>query len=482
MIIDIETRADDLYISYFNKAGEIDYISVPLKPRDMFNWEEAYSYEGAQGVTTWDDKPVKKANKTDKKFEWKNPNREFFRLSKYRIEEILAENAELVAPAREYNKPKKHFIDIETEVTDGFPDAESAENRVLTIAIANDRGKIHILGLEDLTAEEIVAIEKSVNDYFEKAGVFKRFKSEPWIVNYIKFNSEYDMLYTFFSRMVPKMSCLTGWNFIDYDWKYLINRCAKVSPKIDPAICSVSARLHGKNRLPLHRLVVDYLEIYKKWDRSIKIKESNKLDYVAEKAIGVGKIKYGGNLKDLYTRDFFHFVFYNAIDAALIHYLDQKLNTMSTFLSLAHVSQVEINKAFSPIWQTEAMMTREFLSMNKVFLERKKDDQEQKEFEGAYVKQPVIGMHHYVTCYDFASLYPNTMMQFNISPETYCGKKNKVELRPGEILTASGAVFLNDHDSVLRKILKNLYSRRKSTKGDYLQVEKEKAYLQKLLS
>ena len=473
MIIDIEARQDDLYVSYFDKDGNVDYISVPTPVEEQFNWEVGDPYESDKTITAWDGKRVKKTKKTDRKYQWNNPNREFFRLSKYRIEEILTGRPDLMAPAREYNRPKKYYIDIETEVTDGFPEADKAQNRVLSIAIANDQNRLYILGLKDMSDEEIYSIEKSVNEYYEKSGVFKKFNSAPWQFNYVKFDSEYEMLYTFFSKLVPKMPCLTGWNFIEYDWKYLVNRCAKVHPRIDPAICSVSGRLQGKNRLPVHRLVVDYLEIYKKWDRSIKIKESNRLDYVAEKSIGVGKIKYNGSLKDLYDRDFYHFIFYNAIDASLIYYMDKKLNTMSTFLSLAHVGSVEVNKAFSPIWVTEALMAREFLKMDKVFCDNKDTSAEQAEFQGAYVKEPIKGMHQFVTCYDFASLYPNTMMQFNISPETYRGKKSLEALIAGEIRTASGSAFDNSSDSVLRKILKNLYGQRKDTKKSYLAVAKE---------
>jgi hypothetical protein len=30
--------------------------------------------------------------------------------------------------------------------------------------------------------------------------------------------------------------------------------------------------------MPAHRLIVDYMELYKKWDTSIKVKESQSLD------------------------------------------------------------------------------------------------------------------------------------------------------------------------------------------------------------
>ena len=69
MIIDIEQRNNqsksELFISYFNVNGNIDYITIPLKPKDLFNWAEAdgaYNADGS-GKVTWDNKPIKKINK-----------------------------------------------------------------------------------------------------------------------------------------------------------------------------------------------------------------------------------------------------------------------------------------------------------------------------------------------------------------------------------------------------------------------------------
>jgi DNA polymerase elongation subunit (family B) len=38
-------------------------------------------------------------------------------------------------------------------------------------------------------------------------------------------------------------------------------------------------------------------------------------------------------------------------------------------------------------------------------------------FEGAYVKDPQIGLHKWVASFDLNSLYPHLMMQYSISPE-----------------------------------------------------------------
>ena len=45
-------------------------------------------------------------------------------------------------------------------------------------------------------------------------------------------------------------------------------------------------------------------------------------------------------------------------------------------------------------------------------------------FEGAYIKEPQVGLHDWVASFDLNSLYPHLMMQYNISPETLIEPEN----------------------------------------------------------
>jgi DNA polymerase elongation subunit (family B) len=484
MILDIQPKEYELTCSYFNKEGIVEYVRIPINPEDRFNWEHCQANDKDRDHTykSWDGKPVKKVFGSGK----------YFRLSKYRIEELLQKYSDISAPLREFNMPRKYFIDIEVEVLDGFPDPESAQNKVTAIAIAgSDSKKILVLGLKDLNDAQCLKIEADINGHFSKF-------EDKWDFQYQKFESEAEMLETFFVNLMPKFSCVSGWNFTGYDWKYLLNRVDKIklryqdSNKIWQPIynkCSPSEKLLGKNRYPQHRLIVDYMEIYNKWDKVIKVRENSKLDYVGKMAVGIEKIKYPGSFTDLYEKDFQKFVFYNAVDSILVHYIDKKLNTMLAYLKLAQVSGIEVKKAFSPIWIMEAMMNRKFLLRNEVFVYTGNDDEDQKAFEGAYVKEPVKGFHNWITCYDFASLYPNTMMQFNISPETFIG--NNIEPKEGQIKVGEHTdefgkvtwrVFDNSSDSIMRGILAELYGKRKETKQKYLSINKEIDYLSKYIS
>jgi DNA polymerase elongation subunit (family B) len=97
------------------------------------------------------------------------------------------------------------------------------------------------------------------------------------------------------------------------------------------------------------------------------------------------------------------------------------------------------------------------------------------------VKEPIKGLHEWIACYDFASLYPNAMVQWGISPEIYKGKNLS---NPSEdwVKTASGAYFGSDDENpILRIIIKDLYSRRRKTKDRMLELELEIDQLKKVL-
>jgi len=182
------------------------------------------------------------------------------------------------------------------------------------------------------------------------------------------------------------------------------------------------------------------------------------------------KIKYNGTLKDLYEKDFKKYVFYNIVDTLLVLYIDKEISVMGTYLSLANIARVELLGAFSPIRMTETLLIRQFYDRNKVLI-RKGELEEGKPYEGGFVKDPVPGMYQWVVAYDFASLYPTTMRQFNISPETYLGKRSDVE-GPDYIRTATGAVFDATTDSVSRNFLTDLFNRRVKSKEEAKEIEK----------
>ena len=455
-MIDIEQLEDRLRISHFGKDGQVKFKDIAIPKTEKYKWELAGPERKDPFFTTWDDKPVKRTRTNY--------------LGKFRTEEFLCSLPEEVTKdIYEFNQPEVWFCDIEVEVADEFPDPAVAATPVLAVALVNTEGKVFVMGTKELKYDQITSIQKKISDYFVKFNI-------DIVFTYEHFKSEAEMLFTLFDKWFKKMPLITGWNFTGFDWKFLINRAKRIG--IDPSRCSVNGVLKGEECFPQHKVIVDYLDLYKRWDRVIKIKENNKLETVAQAALGISKIKYNGTFMDLYNTDYETYVFYNAVDTFLVYLIDKKLKTLQTFLMLGNITRVEVTRAISPIWMTEAILTREFYKRKKVVAEFKKNVKTAA-FEGAYVKQPEPGMHEWIATFDFASLYPSTMRQWNISPEAYHGKN--IDLQPGWIKTASGAIFDNSYDSVMRTILTDFFGQRKISKKKSFELEKEIDFLEKAL-
>jgi len=463
----INVNSDDinkLEVSYVNPEGgvDIEIINVPFE--EQYNYVKFQAGNGAKkdtNVKCWDGASVMR--------------RKAKKLSKFRVEELLYRQPEdIKEKLYTYNLPTRYSVDIETEIGDGFPEASIADQRVCAISITNSKTLVcTVLTLKKISSTQIAGIEENCNKHFES--VLE--PGEKIKFNLIAFPDEYTMLNEFFSKIIHKMPCIIGWNFMRFDWKYLITRFKKIGGR--PELASISAKLTGKDELPQHRIIVDYMDIYQKWDQVIKLKENFKLDTVGEAALGIKKIHYPGTLKQLYEDDYITFVYYAAVDSLLLNFIDRKLNTLQTFLKLSHVSRIEVSKAYSPIWTTEALMTRVYLDRGLVFVQSERREEKKTQFAGAYVKDPLPGFYELIACCDFASLYPNAMIQFNISPETFKGMN--LPLREGWIKTASGAVFDDTYDSCLRTILINLYAQRKDKKEIAKRAEREQDELKKLL-
>jgi len=82
-------------------------------------------------------------------------------------------------------------------------------------------------------------------------------------------------------------------------------------------------------------------------------------------------------------------------------------------------------------------------------------------YEGGYVMEPEHGVFENVVVLDFASMYPNIMIAYNISPDTY------VESGDEELcyISPSKHAFLKEPDGFFRAILKELIGERKRLKN-----------------
>lgn len=461
MLVDYEWKGGKLIVSYIAEDGDIKVKHYNWRNPKKYIVTDNYDSEADSRFKTWNGRKVKFVP-TNK------PNRyavyEFLdKLPKEEQDEIY-----------KFNQPNIYYMDIETEMVDtGFVEPKDATTMVQTVAITNGT-KVILLGLKPISKDDEHWIKNQINKTFSK------FNTDFEFVKYMYFgaseNPEHDMLYYLFHRLIPRMPVLTGWNFVNYDWTFLINRCRRLG--IDPTVSSFT-RKFDKNwkteeELPAHRIIVDYMELYKKWDSKIKIKESNALDFVAEKILGVGKIAYSGSLQDLYNNDFRGYLFYNAVDTILVQYIHNKMKYVDIMFAISSLAKVRILDAASTLRVTEGVLRNDFRDKKDIVFAKEYDvEPDEEKVLGGFVKDPHRGMNKWVACYDFASLYPRTQVQNNIGPENFKGvkvapgiaefrgKKNKID--SNDVICANGAVFDKEFSVTCNK-LNEIYMERKKNK------------------
>jgi DNA polymerase elongation subunit (family B) len=453
-----------------------------------FDWERPTKYVNCSDddpkkhptFKSWDGKPVKSE-------EVSNPDR-------YAIYEFLDSLSEKEkTEIFEYNLPKIYFVDIETEIVDGFPDAETAPTKVLSISVVFE-DKILLLGLRDMPEDMQERIKDNTNKYFKKFGTEYKFR-------YVKYDDEFDMMHAFFNKMIPKMPLITGWNFVNYDWLYLVNRSRKLKKvvngkeyTIDPAVSSLTKRMNKvwmtEYEMPAHRMIFDYMQLYEVCDTSIKVKESSSLDFVANKLVGVEKIKYTGSLQKLYEDDFETFMYYNAVDSVLVQKIHESRNYISIIYAISSLARIKIvdvvsqmNNALASLAITEGVLRNRFREQENIVLFRgEKNTEENMGIAGGWVKDPVQGMNQWCVTFDFSSLYPSVQRQFYIAPENFIGVQdpkrpdycdNGMEIdKENHVICVNGVVFRKKNSPTIR-MLEDVFSDRKKNKKIMMQKKEE---------
>lgn len=303
---------------------------------------------------------------------------------------------------------KTIIIDIEVEVTDGFPTATLAENKVTAISIYDFTDKKYYgLVLEN------------------GKGIIKPSTTPELDIEV--FDMEVDLLNRFMQIYLRiKPTIITGWNVDRFDVTYLYNRMADQLDE-DVANClSPIGVVHWSDFRGSYRIAgvatMDYLQLYKKF--TFTQQASYRLDAIADFELGERKIEYDGTLNELYENDIEKFVQYNIHDVRLIEMLDKKLNFIEIARGICHLGHVPYEDIYYDSRYLEAailvyLKKLNIIAPNKPEREGWKDEIG---FEGAHVQKPKKGRHNWVYDLDLTSMYPSIIMSLNISPETKIGK------------------------------------------------------------
>lgn len=454
-----------LVASHYNREGKVDVVVKKLNPDDHFVWMTSRDQTPHIG---YDAKTHLRKMDTD-------------RPGRYRLEELMHEKFTKEEWDRllENNYPKAYFLDIETEsnANNEFPEPEEAKYPVNLISIVsqNTPWAVVLSTLAPMDAPTKNQMMREVNEYVGQAYDNQKWAKEEYTLDYFYFSTEKELLEHFFYSVLPRLSLISGWNVIDFDWQTLVNRAAKCG--VDPVKKLKSKSLTGQYKLPVHTGMIDYIEAMLKF-RPIKAPENHQLDYIAKRSVGIGKLPNPYSTFHEFQQDTYMFIKYNIIDSILVRLVDKRHHLLAASYEIATIAGIELNRIFGPVFMTEMFMCRLFLLEGKHMWIKKKAsaDMKQEKYIGAYVKEPIPGYYEYISCFDFASMYPNIQMQFNISPDSFLGKLKEVNLallEPGSyVVTKNNTVFTKKFDSVARRVLDGLYKKRGAARDEMKRLRK----------
>jgi len=360
-------------------------------------------------------------------------------------------------------------IDIEVGSENGFPEPASASEPItaITFKIA---GHFYVFG----------------------CGEFNNYRDD---VTYMMCRDENNLIMRFLDMWEQTSpDIVTGWNIQFFDIPYLHNRINKLmgentAKRLSPfrRIGERTTTIHNKQQTAFDLVgiaILDYIELYKKFTYSQQ--ESFSLNHIAYLELGEKKLDYSEveSLHQLYRTNFQKFIEYNIHDVELVDRIDAKMQLIDMALALAYDAKVNYTDVFTQVRMWDTLIHNELIEDNIVVpqnVHTAKDEQ----YAGAYVKDPIVGMHEWVVSFDLNSLYPHLIMQYNVSPETIIeGRHTSVSIdnllngeyqAQGEYcMAANGHYFKRDKQGFLPAMMQRMYDDRSLYKKKM--IEAQKAY------
>ena len=399
------------------------------------------------------------------------PEYKIFGMNRYNYQFIGDEYRDDIRWNKDYIKI--FTLDIETECEHGFPDIDTAKESIICITVKNHSNKqILTWGTGDF-------ISKKTN------------------ITYVKCQNEKHMLLEFLKFWCKNHpDIVTGWNVKFFDIPYIMNRMRFIFDndtinKMSPwnYVNADRIQLGKKNQQYWNILgvsVLDYFDLYKKF--TYVRQESYRLNYIAKVELGESKLDNPyETFKDFYTKDYQKFVEYNIQDVELVDKLEDKMKLIELCLTMAYEAKVNYTDVYSQVRCWDTIIYNHLLKKNIMIPPREEHDKDT-QYEGAYVKDPQLGLHNWIVSFDLNSLYPHLIMQYNLSPETLVGvqpknmgvenylneKFNLQWARDKNVTVApNGSMYRRDKQGFLPELMEKMYGDRVVFKKKTIEAKKE---------
>ncbi|MBW3020713.1 hypothetical protein KY334_05430 [Candidatus Woesearchaeota archaeon] len=381
-----------------------------------------YHADNRGQAKSWFGDPIKlkRFDSVPARYRWlkDNPNIPVFEclspVNEFLINNFLGQNQDI----EEFTKYPLRigYFDIEVAVENEFPAPSEAKYPINLITLYdNFEEKYYIWSLEKIDWEDD-------GDEVE----IRTFKSETNLI-------------TDFIKTLVKMDfdILTGWNTFAFDMPYIINRATqlidvdlvnKLSPigKIKAKTFQFRPDGNFYNGYKIEGLSqIDYMLIYKKYTIMTEGKKpSYSLENVCQDELGHGKIEFDGNFRQLYKSNFNLFAKYNKKDVKLIVELERHRQFLQLTRLLCNYSLLEYEGIYHALGTVVNNLVQYSRKVKTHIPYRRTDESVEKgSYQGAFVYPTKMGRYDKgIASFDVQSLYPNTMIALNVSPEKKVGK------------------------------------------------------------
>ena len=247
------------------------------------------------------------------------------------------------------------------------------------------------------------------------------------------FNNESDMLLRFFKLLNEfDPDLVSGWNSDEFDLPYLKYRAEFLGIEHPKLAHNKTFEIEYKTTMNKHEeevtyciphlgytVALDYQRCYK--ERTLGKKENYKLGTISKIELGITKLDTEDGMDKIFREEPERFIAYNINDVHLVRKLDEKLKYIDLNFSIVQLANISWDSIYTTLHICDGILYEYLMDRNKV-AKIVKTGIEKKKFEGAYVREPISGVHDWLGDLDLTSLYPYIMARYNISADTYVGK------------------------------------------------------------
>ena len=252
------------------------------------------------------------------------------------------------------------------------------------------------------------------------------------------------------AKVINAFDVIVSFNGSNFDDPYIKSRFARYGIQIDWR----------------KKFLQDHCWTYKKYGPNLT---SYSLDNISKGVLKRGKVEHKGlRIWDMWQTNRALLKEYNCEDVQLMYDIEKSTGFLSAHRDICaagkcSVDDLYVSRKIDNFILKQAQDDNEY-HFKTVEYSEEGEEVTDETYEGAFVFEPVVGRHTNVRVVDFASLYPNVINTFNISPDTIVEKSDNIP-EDKIIITPTKHKYRKDFVGILPKVVMRFAETRKHYKN-----------------